>query len=543
MPVTVVVGAQWGDEGKAKVIDLLAKEHAYVVRYQGGHNAGHTVVVGGDRYALQLVPSGILYDHVVPVIGNGVVVDLPTLFAEIDTLESRGVSCARLQVSSRAHLIFPWHQAHDAIAEAMRGDDKIGTTLKGIGPAYADKARRVGLRAGDVLDPGSFAAHVKARAVAENREIEAAGGRGARRRRDRRAVHGPRRPPGAIRRRHRGLLHEALAAGHHLLLEGAQATFLDLDHGTYPYVTSSNPTAGGACAGTGLGPRDIDRIVGITKAYTTRVGAGPFPTELTDADGDRLVDVGREFGTVTGRRRRAGWLDCVMLRHAVRLNSLTELALTKLDVLDGFETIKVCTGYRLDGRPLRGYPDRSDVLARVEPVYETLPGWGTGLGGVREPVSCRRRPGPHRARRARSRHPGAVRRRRRRARRLRALALMKRSPATHAVPAAPSLALGRCSAVLIDRYSTPEMAAVWADTTRFGRWLEVELLATEAHAGIGVVPAGDAAACRERAPVVDEAFVAAVLERDAPPTTTSPPSSTSSSRPSACRPGCGSTTA
>ena len=386
VPVTVVVGAQWGDEGKAKIIDLLAKEHGYVVRYQGGHNAGHTVVVGGERYALQLVPSGVLYDHVVPVIGNGVVVDLPTLFNEIDTLESRGISCGRLQVSSRAHLIFPWHQAHDAIAEAMRGDDKIGTTLKGIGPAYADKARRVGLRAGDVADATAFAEHVKARAVAENRELTAAGG-------DpldvddivaRFSALGDRLAPYVVDTV--GLLHDALAGGAHLLLEGAQATFLDLDHGTYPYVTSSNPTAGGACAGTGLGPRDIDRVVGITKAYTTRVGAGPFPTELTDDDGDRLVDVGREFGTVTGRRRRAGWLDCVMLRHAARLNSLTELALTKLDVLDGFSTVKVCTGYRLDGRPLGHYPDRSDVLATVEPVYETLDGWGTGLGEVREPT-------------------------------------------------------------------------------------------------------------------------------------------------------------
>ncbi len=384
MPVTVVVGAQWGDEGKAKVIDLLAKEHGYVVRYQGGHNAGHTVVVGGDRYALQLIPSGVLYDHVVPVIGNGVVVDLPTLFAELDALESRGVSCARLRVSSRAHLIFPWHQAHDAIAEAMRGDDKIGTTLKGIGPAYADKARRVGLRAGDVADPASFAAHVKARAVAEYRELESAGGEPI----DvddvveRFAALGARLLPYVTDTV--ALLHDALAAGGHLLLEGAQATFLDLDHGTYPYVTSSNPTAGGACTGTGLGPRHIDRIVGITKAYTTRVGAGPFPTELTDADGDTLVEVGREFGTVTGRRRRAGWLDCVMLRHAVRLNSLTELALTKLDVLDGFTAVKVCTGYRLDGRALPSYPDRSDVLGRVEPVYRTLPGWGTGLGTARE---------------------------------------------------------------------------------------------------------------------------------------------------------------
>jgi adenylosuccinate synthase len=381
VPVTVVVGAQWGDEGKAKVIDLLSKEHAYVVRYQGGHNAGHTVVVGEDRYALQLIPSGILYDHVVPVIGNGVVVDLPTLFAELDALESRGVSCARLRVSSRAHLIFPWHQAHDAIAEALRGDDKIGTTLKGIGPAYADKARRVGLRAGDVLDLASFAGHVKARAVAENREIEAAGGQAIDV--DEVVEHftalGARLAPFVTDTV--GLLHEALAAGQHLLLEGAQATFLDLDHGTYPYVTSSNPTAGGACTGTGLGPRDIDRIVGITKAYATRVGA-------------TLVDVGHEFGTVTGRRRRAGWLDCVMLRHAVRLNSLTELALTKLDVLDGFDEIKVCTGYRLDGRELAHYPDRSDVLARVEPLYRTLPGWGSSLRDLRQPADV---PPPARA--------------------------------------------------------------------------------------------------------------------------------------------------
>ncbi len=268
----------------------------------------------------------------------------------------------------------------------MRGDDKIGTTLKGIGPAYADKARRVGLRAGDVLDPPRFAEAVRARAVAENRSIVGDGG-------DELDVDeivatfgelGARLAPYVTDTV--GLLHDALALGEHLLLEGAQATFLDLDHGTYPYVTSSNPTAGGACAGTGLGPRDIGRIVGITKAYTTRVGAGPFPTELIDADGDTLVEVGREFGTVTGRRRRAGWLDCVMLRHAVRLNSLTELALTKLDVLDGFESVKVCTDYRLDGSTLTSYPDRSNLLDRVEPVYETLTGWGTELGAVREPA-------------------------------------------------------------------------------------------------------------------------------------------------------------
>lgn len=384
MPVTVVVGAQWGDEGKAKIIDLLSKEHTYVVRYQGGHNAGHTVVVDEEKYALQLVPSGVLYDHVVPVIANGVVVDLPTLFNEIDMLEARGVSCAELKVSSRAHLIFPWHQAHDAIAEAMRGDDKIGTTLKGIGPAYADKARRVGVRVGEVVDPEAFAATVRARAVAENLLIEQAGAEplDVDEIVDRFVAYGRRLQPYVSDTV--TLLHEALGRGAQVLLEGAQATFLDLDHGTYPYVTSSNPTAGGACAGSGLGPRDIGRIVGITKAYTTRVGAGPFPTELLDDDGETLIDVGHEFGTVTGRRRRAGWLDCVMLRQAVRLNSLTELALTKLDILDGFESVKICTGYLLDGQPIDFYPDRSDILARVEPVYETLPGWRTDLSEVRE---------------------------------------------------------------------------------------------------------------------------------------------------------------
>ena len=255
MPVTVVVGAQWGDEGKAKIIDLLSKEHTYVVRYQGGHNAGHTVVVDDQRYALQLIPSGVLYDHVVPVIANGVVVDLPTLFNEIDTLERRGISCSELKVSSLAHLIFPWHQTHDAIAEAMRGDDKIGTTLKGIGPAYADKARRVGVRVGEVVDIERFAATVRARAIAENTLIEQAGEQplDVDEIVERFVAFGRRLQPFVADTV--TLLHTALASGQQVLLEGAQATFLDLDHGTYPYVTSSNPTAGGACAGSGLGPR------------------------------------------------------------------------------------------------------------------------------------------------------------------------------------------------------------------------------------------------------------------------------------------------
>ena len=394
MPVTVVVGTQWGDEGKAKVIDLLAADHSHVVRYQGGHNAGHTVVVGSQRYALQLVPSGVLYSQVTPVIGNGVVVDLPTLFAEIDTLQSRGVSCERLRVSTLAHLIFPWHQQQDAISESLRGDSRIGTTLKGIGPAYADKVRRIGVRAGDTRDRERFRTLVKERATQENTVFASLGE--------------PLLDVDDVVERYDGfatrlaphladtvnLLHDALANGSSILLEGAQATFLDIDHGTYPFVTSSNPTAGGACAGSGLGPRDITRVVGIAKAYTTRVGSGPFPTELHGELADRIVEVGHEFGTVTGRRRRPGWLDLVMLRHAVRVNSLTDIALTKLDVLDDFDTIRVCVGYRLDGRILYAYPDDAEVLARVECVYEDLAGWHQPLRACRKesdlPTQARR---------------------------------------------------------------------------------------------------------------------------------------------------------
>ena len=383
MSVTVVVGAQWGDEGKAKVIDLLARETSVVARYQGGHNAGHTVVVGTEKYALQLIPSGVLYDHVTPVIGNGVVVDMPTLFAEIDRLESRGISCAKLKVSSQAHLIFPWHQSFDAISEGNLGENKIGTTLKGIGPAYADKARRVGIRVGACVDLDSFAEQVRQRALIENDEVIHAGGEPL----DVEAiveqfvVFAKRLQPYIADTI--GLLHDAVEDGQDVLLEGAQATFLDLDHGTYPFVTSSNPTAGGASVGSGLGPRLLDRIIGITKAYTTRVGSGPFPTETLGEIGEKLVDIGREFGTVTGRRRRTGWVDCVMLRHAVRVNSLTELALTKLDVLDTFDEVKVCTGYRIDGELVHGYPDRSEILAQVIPDYVTLPGWKTELRSCR----------------------------------------------------------------------------------------------------------------------------------------------------------------
>jgi adenylosuccinate synthase len=382
MSVTVVVGTQWGDEGKAKVIDLLAASHQIVARYQGGHNAGHTVVIGDQKYALQLTPSGVFYDTVTPVIGNGVVVDLPTLFKEIDALESRGISTARLKVSSLAHLIFPWHQAMDAALEAARGDGKIGTTLKGIGPAYVDKVKRAGIRVGEVLDIKSFEQRVRERAVAARREVSDVGGDTF----DVEEVvsafvaYAERLTPYVADTVN--LLHDARERGENILLEGAQATFLDIDHGTYPYVTSSNPISGGAAVGSGLGPRHIDRIVGITKAYTTRVGMGPFPSELTDALGDALVDIGREYGTVTGRRRRTGWLDTVMLRHATRVNSLTEIALTKLDVLDTFDEVKVCTGYTINGTVMRNYPDRPDMLAHAVPVYETLPGWKSSTEGI-----------------------------------------------------------------------------------------------------------------------------------------------------------------
>ena len=385
MPATVVVGTQWGDEGKGKVTDTIAKEMALVVRYQGGHNAGHTLVVNGQRFALQLIPSGVLYDHVVPVIGNGVVVDPITFLTEIDRLTASGVDCSRLKLSTHAHLILPWHVAHDAAAEAARGDARIGTTLKGIGPAYADKARRVGLRAGDIVDWAEFATALKARATAENAVIVALG-------------QEPvdvddlvTRYAGEIADRMTPylcdtvtLVNEALESGQHVLFEGAQATFLDLDHGTYPYVTSSNPVAGGACAGAGIGPQWITRVIGIAKAYCTRVGAGPFPTEDHGEAGERLVDIGREFGTVTGRRRRTGWFDVPMLRHAARLNGLTELAITKLDVLDTFDEVKLCVAYERNGTRLRSYPDRLADLADATPVWETFRGWKSSLAECRE---------------------------------------------------------------------------------------------------------------------------------------------------------------
>jgi adenylosuccinate synthase len=381
VPATVVVGTQWGDEGKGKFTDLVAKEMNLVVRYQGGHNAGHTLVVDGERFALQLVPSGILYDHITPVIGNGVVVDPRVLLAELDMLAARGVDTSRLKVSGNAHLILPYHQELDKVTERRLGKNKIGTTKRGIGPAYADKAARVGLRVQDLLDPKIFREKLDIVLKEKNAVLSRVFNQLPLSADDIAAeyldVCAPRLEPMIADTVN--LLHDSLEAGQHILLEGAQATFLDLDHGTYPFVTSSNPVAGGACTGAGIGPLYIDRVIGIAKAYVTRVGAGPFPTELTDATGDLLVDRGGEFGTNTGRRRRVGWFDAVMMRHAVRLNSLSEVALTKLDVLDTFDTVKVCVAYELDGERFEHLPYHQSVLHKAKPIYVELPGWRTDL--------------------------------------------------------------------------------------------------------------------------------------------------------------------
>jgi adenylosuccinate synthase len=380
-----VVGTQWGDEGKGKITDLLAKDVQIVVRYQGGHNAGHTIVVGGETFALQLIPSGILYDHVVPVIGNGVVVEPNVLLAECAMLKARGVDVSRLVVSGNAHLVMPYHIELDRVTERYLGKAKLGTTRRGIGPAYADKAARIGLRVQDLLDAKIFRQKLEV-VLREKNAILAKVYNRLPFDADQIAAQyldevTPALSPmigDSVR-----IVHEALDAGRQVMLEGAQATFLDLDHGTYPFVTSSNPTAGGACVGTGIGPRDVDRVIGIAKAYLTRVGAGPFPTEVDGVQGDMLVDLGHEYGTNTGRRRRPGWLDLVLLGHAVRLNSLSEIAVTKLDVLSAFDTLKVCVGYR-DGDDLYDHvPYHQSVLHRAEPVYRELPGWCSDLSGAR----------------------------------------------------------------------------------------------------------------------------------------------------------------
>jgi adenylosuccinate synthase len=384
VPATVVVGTQWGDEGKGKLTDLLAKEMDVVVRYQGGHNAGHTIVVGGEVYALQLVPSGVLYPHITPVIGNGVVVEPGVLLEEIDFLASKGIDASRLKLSANAHVIMPYHLEIDRVTERYLGRNKLGTTKRGIGPAYADKASRVGLRIQDLFDPKIFRqkldlvlrekdallAKVYNRLPLDADEIT----------QRYLEVYAPRLEPYVADTT--CLVHDALDKGQRILLEGAQATFLDLDHGTYPFVTSSNPTAGGACVGSGIGPRRIDKVIGVAKAYVTRVGEGPFPTECKGEISDILVEKGHEFGTNTKRRRRVGWFDAVMLRYAVRVNSLDEIALTKLDVLEGLDTVKVCVGYEVDGERFDHLPYHQSLFHKAVPLYEELPGWSEPLGSV-----------------------------------------------------------------------------------------------------------------------------------------------------------------
>ena len=395
MPATIVVGAQWGDEGKGRVTDLFAREADYVVRYQGGNNAGHTIVVGSERFALSLVPSGVMYPSVVPVIASGVVIDLRVLLAEIGMLRSRGIDPSRLRLSGNAHLIMPYHRKLDTVMERYLGRNRIGTTKRGIGPAYTDKVARSGIRVQDLFDPDIFGDKLEAVLAEKNKILT--------------RVYNqlPMKAEGIVEE-YLGyadrllplvedtsyLIWEAIQDGRTVLFEGAQGTLLDIDHGTYPFVTSSNPTAGGAAIGSGVGPKVIDRVVGVAKAYISRVGSGPFPTELFDESGDRMVTVGREFGTVTGRRRRCGWLDLVALRYARRVNSLTDLFITKLDILSGFDTIRVATGYTSAGVTYTEFPRQQRVLYSCVPIYTELAGWGEDISDSRDfddlPVEARR---------------------------------------------------------------------------------------------------------------------------------------------------------
>ena len=376
MSNTILIGAQWGDEGKGKIIDVLTERADWVVRPQGGNNAGHTVEVGEERFVLHLVPSGILHAGKRCVIGNGVVLDPVALVEEIRGIADRGFSVeGRLFISDRAHVVFPYHRMLDAQGEARRAKgDQIGTTMRGIGPAYGDKAARFGLRMADLIDPG-FPALLRARVEEKNRVLAAMGAPVVSYDEVLASTQKAMETLRPLVCDTIPLLHGAVARGEEILFEGAQGILLDIDFGTYPYVTSSNASSGGAATGSGVPPNRMDRVVGVLKAYTTRVGEGPFPTELPDADGEELRRVGREFGATTGRPRRCGWFDAVVARHAVMTCGVDEWALTKLDVLDGFETLKIGVAYELDGKRIEHFPANIRAAARCVPVYEELPGW------------------------------------------------------------------------------------------------------------------------------------------------------------------------
>jgi adenylosuccinate synthase len=383
MPATVIVGLQWGDEGKGKTTDFLAEQVAMVVRYQGGDNAGHTVVSGSEVFKLHLVPSGVLYPHITSVIGSGVVVNPQTLINELDMLAERGIDVSRVRVSRAAHVIMPYHVALDRAMESRLGDGKVGTTGRGIGPAYADRALRVGLRMEDLLDPdavrrrlrhvlwdkATFLDQVEPVAMNADDLVDQAAAWGVR--------------LGDHFADTTTLVQDALRRGDHVLLEGAQGTLLDIDHGSYPFVTSSSPVAGGACTGGGIGPLQVDEVLGVMKAYATRVGSGPYPTELNDDIGEGIATRGNEVGTTTGRRRRVGWFDAVPLRYAVAVNSVSSIMLNKLDILSGLDPIRLCVAYEIDGRRVESWPANAALLGRARPIYEDFAGWTEDIHDVR----------------------------------------------------------------------------------------------------------------------------------------------------------------
>ncbi|MGM0819278.1 MAG: adenylosuccinate synthase [Actinomycetota bacterium] len=383
MGAIVLVGTQWGDEGKGKATDLLADDVDYVVRYQGGNNAGHTIIVDDVTLKLHLVPSGVMYPAVTPVIGDGVVLDPGVLLEELDELVAQGLDVSDLKISGNAHLIMPYHRELDAVTERYLGRQKLGTTKRGIGPTYADKASRVGLRVQDLYDMKIFRQKLDTVLKEKNAILSRVYNRMPMKAADietEYAVYAERLRPYITDTV--TLLHDALDEGKTILLEGAQGTLLDLDHGTYPFVTSSNPVAGGAMTGAGLGPKHVDRVIGITKAYVTRVGTGPFPTELSGDVAERIIDVGKEYGTTTGRQRRVGWFDAVLARYAARVNGLTEHFLTKLDVLGEFETLRVCRAYRYQGEEYEHFPPHQSIFHHAEPIYEEHPGWQSDLAEV-----------------------------------------------------------------------------------------------------------------------------------------------------------------